>query len=511
MTHSIDSFITDSANSATALNTGHKSTVNALGVYADSSPDTFDDPKVETMAEMVQNLLGGGIGIISTAYIADATPAALNAHTRDRGEYAAIVDGFLNGYQNYSWVDWKGPDVLFGGGAEQFYPNEDSFLGRDYYAEFANQGYNVVNNATALAQTPNDERTLGIFTTGNLAVWLDRNIYTDNLNVSETDPFGGEGAAIDQPGLKEMTLKGLEILQTQYADEGFFMMVEAASIDKMMHVLDYDRALTDTLELDDVIRATIEHLTRTGDLADTQIVVTADHGHGFDVMGSVDTVYLQAQDDDRMKRGAVGTYEQSGLSQYVNPNTSAPVGSDKNAVYPNGEVFPNNFDPRYTFLQGACAFPDRRENYIVHKDGPRTPAVPLTEDEDDEDYYANPEDSPGGYIVNGTLPVGAPQGVHSLVDVSVFAMGPCQMDFAGVYNSIDIFFKMADCMGLARYEAPTNEASNSGSSNSTSANSASSNSASPNSVAPAALNSAAPNSAAPNSAASSNAAQWQTW
>jgi alkaline phosphatase len=48
MTHSIDSFITDSANSATALNTGHKSTVNALNVYRDSSPDEFDDPKVET-------------------------------------------------------------------------------------------------------------------------------------------------------------------------------------------------------------------------------------------------------------------------------------------------------------------------------------------------------------------------------------------------------------------------------------------------------------------------------
>ena len=31
MTHSIDSFITDSANSATALYTGHKSTVNSLG------------------------------------------------------------------------------------------------------------------------------------------------------------------------------------------------------------------------------------------------------------------------------------------------------------------------------------------------------------------------------------------------------------------------------------------------------------------------------------------------
>jgi hypothetical protein len=54
----IDSFITDSANSASALNTGHKSTVNCLNVYADSSPNSFDDPKVETIAEMFHRLTG---------------------------------------------------------------------------------------------------------------------------------------------------------------------------------------------------------------------------------------------------------------------------------------------------------------------------------------------------------------------------------------------------------------------------------------------------------------------
>lgn len=82
MTHSIDSFITDSANSATALYTGHKSTVNALGVYADSSPDPADDPKIESIAELFQEIHGGGVGIVSTAFIADATPGALTAHTR---------------------------------------------------------------------------------------------------------------------------------------------------------------------------------------------------------------------------------------------------------------------------------------------------------------------------------------------------------------------------------------------------------------------------------------------
>lgn len=38
MTHSIDSYITDSANSASALYTGHKSSVNAMGCASLAPP-----------------------------------------------------------------------------------------------------------------------------------------------------------------------------------------------------------------------------------------------------------------------------------------------------------------------------------------------------------------------------------------------------------------------------------------------------------------------------------------
>jgi arylsulfatase A-like enzyme len=47
-----------------------------------------------------------------------------------------------------------------------------------------------------------------------------------------------------------------------------------------MHVQDVDRALGDLLELDDTLRATLKHLEEIGELEDTLVVVTADHGHG---------------------------------------------------------------------------------------------------------------------------------------------------------------------------------------------------------------------------------------
>jgi alkaline phosphatase len=442
MTHSIDSFITDSANSAAALNTGHKSTVNCLNVYADSSPSPFDDPKVETIAEMFHRLTGGHIGIVSTAYIADATPAALVAHTRARSQYGAIVDTFLNGVQNYTWT--KAPiDVIFGGGAEQFYPPSlggVTYQGKDYFSEFAKAGYSIIQNRTAMLAGKNTDKTLGIFTVSNMAKWLDRNVYRQNMNQS-LSPTGDKKPALDQPGLKEMTLKAIDILQARSGKDGWFLMSEAASIDKMMHVLDYDRALGELLELDDTIKATIAKLNSTNCLKETLILVTADHGHGFDVMGSVDTQYMSAQGSDRKKRDAIGTYEQSGLSQYANTG---------NLTYTDSN-FPSNWDPRYTLFQGLMADPDRRENWSVHKDGPRTPAKAAN---GTTDYYVNPADGKGGILLNGTLPVENDQGVHSLTDVPVFAMGPCQELFGGVYNSPDIFFGMAKCFGLARGTPP---------------------------------------------------------
>ncbi|KAK3719737.1 hypothetical protein LTR37_004274 [Vermiconidia calcicola] len=455
MTHSIDSFITDSANSATALYTGHKSTVNALGVYRDSSEDAFDDPKIETIAELFWRITGGHVGIVSTAYLADATPAALTSHTSDRGEYGAVVDSFVHGIVNYTWTEWSGPDVLFGGGAEQFCaPSQggETYMDLNYYDVFRDAGYSVVSNNTELQAASDSDRLLGVFTTSTMTTWLDRNVYTDNLRGSENSPDCQGDDATDQPGLKNMTLKAIDILQTRSSaddDAGWFIMSEAASVDKQMHLLDYDRALGELLELDDTIKASINHLREIGELENTLIVVTADHGHGFDVFGNVDTKYLNAHDDPRKKRNAVGPYERSGLSQYI--NTGDLRYGDSN--------FPSNWSPRYTLAEGFGANPDHRENYRVHKNGPRLPAVNIS-GFPEEEFFVNPEDAKSGFVVNGTLPVSYDQGVHSLTDVPVFAMGPGQEIFGGVYSSIDVFYHIATALGLSRTSPPENESNN---------------------------------------------------
>lgn len=106
-----------------------------------------------------------------------------------------------------------------------------------------------------------------------------------------------------------------------------------------------------------------------------------------------------------------------------------------------------NWEPRYAIAGGMGAAPDHREDYKVHKSGPRSPAAPI---DDGDEYYANPEDAPKGFVVNGTLATSEAVGVHSLTDVPVYALGPCQETFGGTFNNIDIFYKIANCLGMAR-------------------------------------------------------------
>lgn len=448
MTHSIDSYITDSANSATALYSGKKASVNGLNAYTDSTGKPYNDPKFETVFEMARRIYNAQVGIVSTAYLADATPAAVVAHTSQRSAYDTIIDQFADGVTaNFSWTKWDGPDVLFGGGGSDFLPKVSNG-NVSKIEKFLKKGYGFVHDNTTLATLPNDKRALGLFSSSTMSTWLDRHVYTDNL--ATFPQYNGTVGATDQPGLKEMTLKAIDILSTRAKAAGtpWVMMSEAASIDKAMHILDYDRALGELLELDDTVRATLAHLEKIGELEDTLVIVTADHGHGFDVFGSSDSKYMLNQTTDAAKRSAIGTYQNSGLSEY---QVSAGQLADNHTVVtgPQGPGFPVQWSPRYTAAMGLAATVDRNEDYIVHNTSRVTSLINGTS------YYANPEDSSGGFFVSGNLPSQVDQGVHSLTDVPVYAWGPGSELFRGIQNSVDIAFHIAIALDLGKQENVT--------------------------------------------------------
>src|SRR5262249_18694843 len=212
-----DSIITDSANSASAYATGHKSAVNAMGVYADRTLDPLDDPRVETISSLVKRRLGLAVGIVTNAAMETATPAAMGAPTRGRVEYDAIVEQYFAAQ----------PDVLMGGGSANFIPKSTAGSKRkdeqDFLARFRDAGYALPTTASELkarASDPATRKLLGLFHTGNMDGVLDRKF----LKGGTVQKFP------DQPDLTDQVRTALGILEKNEA--GFFLMVESGLIDK---------------------------------------------------------------------------------------------------------------------------------------------------------------------------------------------------------------------------------------------------------------------------------------
>ena len=406
-TSSTHSIATDSANTMSAYMTGHKSRVNALGVYADRTPASLDDPKVETIAEALRRTTKKSVGIVTTAEVEDATPAAVVSHTRKRGDKAEIV-GML--------LDVK-PDVLLGGGSAYFLgkdvPGSKRKDDKDYIAEFKNAGYALATDKTELAAATgsNQDKLLGLFHTGNMDVTLDREF----LKKGTVEKFP------NQPGLVEMTKVALDKLSKN--PEGFFLMVEAASVDKMSHPLDWDRALVETIEFDKAVGVAREFAAAN---PDTMIVVTGDHTHGVAIIGTVDDE--KPGEDMREK---VGTYDDAGFPNY----------EDK-----DGDGYPDRIDVTRRLFLAANNGPDHYETFRPKLDGPFVPAV----QNEAKEYVANEayKDVPGAVFVQGNIPKDGDTGVHAVDDVVLQAAGPGSEGFRGYMEQSDVYRVLADAFAL---------------------------------------------------------------
>ncbi|KAI8071798.1 alkaline-phosphatase-like protein [Gongronella butleri] len=434
ITNSVDSLLTDSANSAAAYASGHKSSPAALNVYADSSADPLDDPKVETITELIRRRQPGkAIGIVSTAYIQDATPAAFYSHTRQRGVSSEITRQFLHGVPG--WTAPVVPDVFLGGGAEYF-SGAKALNGTDFYKQITKAGYKSVFNKKDLKKYKDDEKLFGVFRQGNLDVWFERNLYVNNTvgNKANPDNNGTKDAlGSDQPGLQDMTIKALEVLKKRGGKKGFFLMSEAASVDKQFHTFDYSRALADLIELDVTVKKTVEWLKANGEYEDTLILVTADHSHSFDVYGSVDSQYMLNAKNENDRISSIGVYENAGFPGYVDED---------------GDGFPDNWRPNVGLTFGTNNGPAHYEAWQVSTSGPRYPSTT----NDHGVVVPNPKDMSGnfehGLLINNNLPHGQTQGVHSMSDVFLYANGPGSELFKKTQENWELFFKMASALGL---------------------------------------------------------------
>jgi alkaline phosphatase len=405
-TYSNDAQVTDSAPSMSAYMTGVKMNNEVISMSADTKaydgsnapfvsganstcPASGNGKPVTTLLELAK-AAGRSVGAVTTTRVTHATPAATYAHICHRDGENAIAAQTVPAGSGYNAALGAGLDVLLGGGRRHFLPNTVSggarTDGRDLTAELVSQGYTYVANRSAFdAVDPATTRKLiGLFTTSHMSYELDR------------DP------ALE-PSLAQMTTKAISILSKN--SKGYFLMVEGGRIDHALHETNVVRALKDTVAFDDAIRAGLQQAAIADPgLANTLIVVTADHDH---------TLVLN------------GYARRTGATSPGNPGV---LGVVKNVI--TGAVVNDAEGVPYSILGFGNG-----ENRVA---GARSTAAVL----DDTATSART------YHQEAAVRTAAGAETHGGTDVVALAAGPGSQDFHGFLTNTEIFGLLRAATGL---------------------------------------------------------------
>ena len=107
-TSSLSAMVTDSSPGASCYSTGNKGANNQEGVFPDNTdsetlkrtdPESeafFDNPRVENISEYLRRERGMNLGLVTTADVTDATPAAFAVHTSNRNASTRIADDYFD-------------------------------------------------------------------------------------------------------------------------------------------------------------------------------------------------------------------------------------------------------------------------------------------------------------------------------------------------------------------------------------------------------------------------------
>ena len=294
-TYNVDAQTPDSAGTMTAMMSGVKTDAGIIGLAESAERGLCHRAEDEVpSALLLAELAGKKTGIVTTARLTHATPAATYAYSSERNwedisdmpasaieagceDIASQFLSFRQRTQQDFGVDIDGIEVAFGGGRRHFLPSDagvntadarsategDRTDGRNLMDEWQSQnpgGQLVIDEQgfNKVTSTP----VLGLFEEAHMRFEADRN----------QDTLG-------EPSLSQMTEKAIQLLSG--SDEGFFLMVESGRIDHAHHAGNAFNALNETREFSDAV-ALAEAMTSS---EDTLIIVTADHSHVFTIAG----------------------------------------------------------------------------------------------------------------------------------------------------------------------------------------------------------------------------------
>jgi len=288
-TYNTDAQVPDSAGTMSAIMTGEKTRIGVFGIRASVSQNDCEGALANPLTTLLEEAEDRGLptGVVSTARITHATPAATYAHVPNRNweadvamPSAAIEAGCRDiARQLVEFDHGDGIEVILGGGRAAFLPKESPDpeypqttgsrgdgrnLVTDWLSGAADRHY--VWNRAQLNNVPTTGQVLGLFEPSHMQYEADRN----------SNPEG-------EPSIAEMTAFAIRRLARVGAKtgKGYFLMVEGGRIDHGHHEGSAYHALTDAVAMADAVRVAMD---LTGD-DDTLILVTADHSHTLTISG----------------------------------------------------------------------------------------------------------------------------------------------------------------------------------------------------------------------------------
>jgi len=260
-TYNTNAQVSDSAGTATAIMSGYKTNIGTINVEPGKELQGCGNiPARPTLAKIAADS-GRSVGVIATARITHATPAAMYGYAQSRDWEADKdmdeVEKFGCRSLAAQLVDPNTPvNLALGGGAKEF--------SKKQLKEWEKQDEThilVTNQEEFFSLVPNDgQDVLGLFKKSHMSFEADRDHNKE-------------------PSLAEMTGFAIENLAAR-DDNGYVLMIEAGRIDHAHHGGNAYRALKDFQAFEDAIKLAIE---KTSD--DTLIMVTADHSHVFTMAG----------------------------------------------------------------------------------------------------------------------------------------------------------------------------------------------------------------------------------
>lgn len=287
---------TDSASSATALNTGKKTYNGAINIAPDGS-------QLETLAHQMQRQ-GFSIGVVTSVPISHATPACVYSHNVSRNDYQDLTRDLLGLVSNsHRDEPLPGVDVLIGSGWGQDADDLRSDQGRNYIPgnkylsetdeqaiDFSQGGKYIVAERTpgvsgkltlswaAEKAAETGSRLLGVFggNGGHLPFRTADGNYNSTRGISKGERCTSE-EVFENPTLADMTESALKVLEKNKT--GFFLMIEAGDVDWANHNNNIDDAIGAVLSGAEAFSVVTNWVEQNSNWEETCVIVTADHGH----------------------------------------------------------------------------------------------------------------------------------------------------------------------------------------------------------------------------------------